>query len=315
MSKFHIKKITEIDNNRLLNFYQKSFNYEKLVLDNFKWRYRSKFSNYEPLVLLENNEICGHAGLIPVDLKINNKIERSIWFTDLFVEKKYRSRGFGQLLTKEWMKICPIQITLCNDQSLRVFKKFNWSSNNNFVRKIKFFNFVNILPFFRKIKNSDIFTNNLGNLKLEEIDNQTLNKIINEEEKNLSNKNIGIVRDQQWFDWRINKCPYKRDIYIFSYNDLYLIVHIKIKNNLKILNLVYSTRNINDNLIKLLLSFAKENKIDYLSYLSKNKSINFNFPWERKLNFAFYSVDDSTKKLLNKNLQDIQYIDSDLDYI
>ncbi len=315
MSKFHIKKITEIDNNKLLNFYQKSFNYEKLVLDNFKWRYRSNFSDYEPLVLLENNEICGHAGLIPVDLKINNKIEKSIWFTDLFIEKKYRYRGFGQELTKEWMKICPTQITMCNDQSLKVFKKFNWSSNNNFVRKINFFNFVNILPFFRKSKNSDIFTNNLGNLKLEEINNQTLNKIINEEEKNLSKKNLGIVRDQQWFDWRINKCPYKKNIYIFSYNDLYLIVHIKIKNNLKILNLVYSTKDMNSKLVKLLLSFAKENKIDYLSYISKKKFINFNFPWERKLNFAFYSEDDSTKKLLNKNLQDIQYIDSDLDYI
>ena len=48
------------------------------------------------------------------------------------------------------MKICPNQITLCNNKSLRIFKKLKWSYNNNFVKKIKFYNFHKILPILRK---------------------------------------------------------------------------------------------------------------------------------------------------------------------
>jgi len=86
---------------------------------------------------------------MPVNIKINNKIEKSIWFTDLFINPKYRGLGYGKLLTKSWMEICPLQITLCNDQSLKIFNKFNWSCNNKFIRKIKMFNYLKLLPVFK----------------------------------------------------------------------------------------------------------------------------------------------------------------------
>ena len=95
MTKFHIKKISEIDKNKLLKFYQASFKYEKSILDDFAWRYRSGFNNFEPLVLIINNKICGHAGLISVDLKVEDKIEKAIWFTDFYVDSKYRTLGYG----------------------------------------------------------------------------------------------------------------------------------------------------------------------------------------------------------------------------
>ena len=76
MDKFHIKKISEINKEKLYQFYQDSFHYEKSILDNYQWRYRSGFNEFEPLVLIINNQICGHAGLIPINLKINNKTEK-----------------------------------------------------------------------------------------------------------------------------------------------------------------------------------------------------------------------------------------------
>ncbi|MBD1172040.1 GNAT family N-acetyltransferase [Pelagibacterales bacterium SAG-MED05] len=316
MTKFHIKKISEIDKNKLLKFYQASFKYEKSILDDFAWRYRSGFNNFEPLVLIINNKICGHAGLISVDLKVEDKIEKAIWFTDFYVDSKYRTLGYGKLLTEAWMKICPIQITLCNDQSLKIFKKFSWSYNNNFIRKIKFYNFINILPAFRKLDNSENFTDKLGNLRLEELNNKTISKIIKINEENFSQKSIGIVRDESWFKWRISDCPYKKDILIFSYENTYLITHVKKRNNLKILNIIYSSKDINSNLIKVFLDFSKRNHIDYLSYISKkNKLIDLCLPWERKLNFAFYSDNQQTFKKIKENFSDIQYIDSDIDYI
>ena len=316
MNKFHIKKISKIDKEKLQQFYQNSFNYEKSVLENSAWRYRLGFNDFEPLVLIIDNEICGHAGLITINLKINNEIKKAIWFTDFYINPKYRSLGYGMKLTEEWMKICPIQITLCNDKSLKIFKKFKWSHNNIFNKRIKFYNYLSILPTFRKINNYENFTDKLGNLKLEELNNKTLSNIIDINEKNLLNKCIGIIRDENWFKWRINNCPYKRNIYIFSCGSIYLIAHIKIKNNLKILNIIYSSEPIDSNLIKKIYNFSKKNYIDYLTYISnQNTLVDFPVPWKRKLNFAFYAKDDSINNMLNKNLDDIQFIDSDIDYI
>ena len=85
MSKFHIKKISEIDKEKLIEFYQKTFQYEKGLLVDYNWRYRMGYSSYEPLVLISNNDICGHAGLIPIKIKINGKKKIATWFTDFLL--------------------------------------------------------------------------------------------------------------------------------------------------------------------------------------------------------------------------------------
>ena len=72
MSKFHIKKISEIDQNKLKDFYSNTFKFEKSIQEHYSWRYRLGYNNFEPIVLLVNDEICGHAGLIPANIKIDN---------------------------------------------------------------------------------------------------------------------------------------------------------------------------------------------------------------------------------------------------
>ena len=95
-----------------------------------------------------------------------------------------------------------------------------------------------------------------------------------------------------------------------------IIASVKKKNNLKILNIIYSSSPINTDITKLFLCFAKNNNINYLSYISVEKKLSDIFlPWERKLNFAFYSKEKSTSNLLNEKLDEIQFIDSDLDYV
>ena len=315
MNKIHINKISELSKDKLINFYQKSFSFDKSVLENYEWRYRSGFCSYQPLALTINNQICGHAGIIPVKFKINEKVETVIWYTDFFISPGYRSKGYGKILTKAWMKICPTHITLCNNDSLRIFKKFNWSYNSNFIRKIKFYNFHKILPILRKNKQSQIFTSLTGKLKLEEQNIRTIKNIVLIEQKKLEKKIVGVVRDEDWFKWRVLDCPYKKNIFIFSYENNYFIANIRSKNNLKILNLIYSTSPISDEILKLFNPFVKKNKIDYLSYLSREKGLNLGFPWKKKINFAFFSSEKFIKDKIENHLDDIQYIDSDLDYL
>jgi hypothetical protein len=316
VDKFHIKKISEIDTKKLLQFYQVSFQYEKSILDNYQWRYRSEFSEFEPLILIIDNQICGHAGLIPIDLKINDKRQKAIWFTDFYITSEQRSKGYGKLLAEEWMKICPIQITICNDQSLKVFKKLKWSNNNSFVRRLKIYNYLNIVPTFRKLNKSSFIKDELQDFKLEELNNKTIAKMADLSEHNLLKKSVGLIRDENWFKWRILDCPYKKDIHIFNSHKNYLIAHIKKTNNLKILNIIYASDYMNNDINKLLSRFAKINHIDYLSFISSKKKLSdFFLPWQRKINFAFYTKEKSTSNLLNNEINDIQFIDSDIDYV
>ncbi len=316
MDKIQINKISEINKDKLIKFYQRSFNFEKSVLENFEWRYRLGLDNLEPLILIVNNEICGHAGLMPVDLKINNEVKRFIWFTDFYIIPELRNKGYGKLLTERWMKICPNQITLCNNKSLEIFKKFDWLHNNDFIRKIKILNYYKIFPIFRKKIQSKILVDKLGDIKLKEPTITTIKKIVSIEEKMLQKKNVGIIRDEKWFRWRILDCPYLKNIYIFENKNDYFITNIKIKNNLSILNIIYSTKIIDNECLGLFSEFVKRNQIDLISYvLKKDKMFSLNLPWKKQVNFAFFSNDKSIINALKNGLDDIKFIDSDIDYI
>ena len=260
--------------------------------------------------------ICGHAGLIANDFKIKDKIKTGIWFTDFYMREKYRSLGYGKLLTQAWMKICPIQVTICNDISLKIFKKMDWSYNNKFLKKIKIPNLLNLIPTSRQSHISNINTDNLMDLKLEEVNNQIISKISNKSEQSLSQKLFGIVRDENWFKWRVLKCPYKKNIFIFSYREIDIITEVKIKKNFKILNIIYVSKPIKENLTSIFSNFIKINKINLVSYISKNNEfLNINYPLSRKLNFAFYAEDPAVKNLINENFNDLQFIDSDINFI
>ena len=119
MQNYNIVKISEVKSNELSEFYKKVFlNRHKTLSSHWKWWYRLKYLDFEPLILLSDNKIIGQAGLIPLKLIIDNKIIPAIWFIDFVVLPEYQGKGFGQILTEEWMKICPNQITFCNEKSL-----------------------------------------------------------------------------------------------------------------------------------------------------------------------------------------------------
>ena len=314
--KFHIKKTSEIKKDKLVKFYLNTFQYEKSFAENYNWRYRTGFSEFEPLVLLINNEIYGHAGLIPIDINFQDKQKKAIWFTDFYINPKYRSEGYGKLLAQEWMKICPIRITICNDQSLNVFKKLGWYNSKKFTRRIKFNNYLKIMPIFRKLNHFDLVLNHQDNLKLLEINNSTITKLTTLNDTQLSKKSICIVRNENWFKWRLIECPYKKNIFIFECEENLFITHLRFKNNLKFLNVIYSSVPISNKISNIFMNFSKKNKIDYLSFISNEKRLLDNvFPWQRKLNFSFNSDDLDISRMLNEQFDDVQFIDSDIDFL
>ena len=152
MLRYNINKISEVNLELLSNFYKDIFfQRHKSLIQNLKWWYRLGYNEFEPLVLSVDGKVIGQAGLLPVDLIIRGKEIKAIWFIDFAIQSKFRGKGYGQILTKEWMKICPNQITYCNNQSLRIFKKLGWRNNLSTRRLLRPINYLKFIPVIKNL--------------------------------------------------------------------------------------------------------------------------------------------------------------------
>jgi len=320
---YHIRKLSEYKNNKIIEFYKKVFfNRDEILINNFNWCYRLGFSQYEPLIIELNNNIIGHAGLIPVHFYQNQKKEDFIWFTDFIILPEFQKRGFGEILTEEWMQICKNKITFCNDLSLKIFLKKGWQVINNYERAIYPINIFKLLPILNKLNLSfldKLFKKlivkkikNYNFLNTYKLIEKNIEKIISLEQIKI-NKSLSICRDENWFKWRLIDYPYFKDLIIFEYEEDVIIARLVIKNNLKKINILLSYGRPNSQIYKLVLVWCIENNIDFIwsvnnhSCLNKFQSIIF----KKKVNFA-YNITDN---IYFKNNIDLRAIDSDIEYI
>ena len=249
MQDYHIDLISNVKKEDLDEFYNIAFqDRNKILINNWKWIYRSGYLNYEPILLLNNKKkIIGQAALIPAKISYKDILYPAVWFVDFVILKEFRGKGLGEFLTKEWMKICPNQITYCNNNSLKIFKKLGWLDSKTskrialpvnyfkFIPIIKKYNFTVLEKFFLRKKENKLNTIPLISPKLLILEK---NKIINFflSKKVISNNNLQILRDEDWFVWRFFDCPYNKNIYYFEYENNFTIVHIFKTNNIKKLN-------------------------------------------------------------------------------
>ena len=329
MKTYIIKKLSETDKSQLFDFYRKVYsNISKSFITNLKWYYRIGYNNFEPIVIIVENKIIGHAGLIPGDIESQNKIYPIIWFTDFIILPEYRTKGYGKILTEEWMKICPHQITFCNNLSLKVFKKLKWKSNLLTSRNIYPINYFNLAPV---IKN---FGLNIGNNLIryflkKKLNNQKLinpikisetliQDIVNSKE-NSENTTPNIVRDIGWFRWRLIETPYKNNIYFFENNGEFIIGHVFYQDNLKRLNILYTNiLDSNKDIFEKVIKWSIENQVDFIWHVTtglKNSNSFFSMFFQKKLNFAFNTSNTVLAVSLEKGFNNVQGIDSDIDYI
>ena len=251
MNNYNISVISKVKNEQLFDFYKSVFtNRYKILSKNWKWWYRNNYLGYEPIVLFLKDKVIGQAGLIPVKIKMNDKILPAIWFTDYAILPEYQNRGFGKILTKEWMKICPNQITFCNEKSLRIFKKFNWDVNYSTKKIARPINPIKFLPLINKFE-FNIFVSKYKNILKKPYKNSQLitpYSIIDnfqvlsdsfKKKNNNNTKHVEILRDEDWFQWRLIENPFKKNIYFFEYNGSFAIVNILKNKNIKRLNILY----------------------------------------------------------------------------
>jgi len=336
MIDYNIIKISKVKIDHLSEFYKKVFKDRyKTLTNHWRWWYRDNYLGYEPIMLCSGDTVVGQAGLIPTKIEIEKKILPAIWFVDFAVLPAYQGKGIGRILTKEWMNICPNQITFCNDLSLKIFRKFGWEENNFSRRLARPINPIKWLPFFKKFK-LNFFSNTYKNLldkNLKEVNMinpfsiSSNYKIIFDSFKKKQKHNTiypEIVRDENWLNWRLMECPFNKNIYFFEYKENFAIVHIFTSKNIKRLHILYTfylNNSEEDNLFRSIFKWSLQNSVDLIWANSNNakmiKKFEKIFPnrFTKPINFASWSADKKVHEKLKLGLNNSHGIDSDNDII
>ena len=329
--KYKINKISEIATDQLSEFYKKTYykRYKSLT-SNWRWWYRVGYNELEPLILSVDNKVIGQAAYLPINLNILGNIVPAIWFVDYVVLPEFKGKGLGKILSKEWMKICPNQMAICSDDSLRVLKKLGWKDNYTTKRLARPISTLKFLPILKNLKLN--FDNRTLRYFIKKKYNRNISinpykisdnfKIINDSFKLRkivkNNEFAEIIRDEKWLHWRLIECPYKKDIYFFEYKNNFAIVHIFVIENIKKLNILYtySADKLQENeLFVQIINWSINNNIDLVWAVSRNTDFENIFPkiFNKPLQFASWSSDEKIFKTLQNGLSNLQGIDTDND--
>ena len=252
LARYKINKISEVTKDQLSDFYKKTYypRYKSLT-NNWHWWYRVGYNEFEPLIISIDNKVIGQAAYLPTELNVLGNKVPAIWFVDYAILPEFKGKGLGKIMYKEWMKICPNQMAICSDDSLRVLKKFGWKDNSATKRLARPINALNFLPIIKNFKLN--FVNKTLRYLIKKKYNRNISinpykisdnfKIINDSlklKKNSTNNGFAsIIRDEKWLNWRLMECPYKKDIYFFEYKNNFAIVHI-FYQYVKRLNILYT---------------------------------------------------------------------------
>ena len=328
--KYKIIKISEVPINQLSDFYKKTYptRYKNLT-NNWRWWYRVGYNEFEPLIVLADNKVIGQAAYLPTEINVLGNKVSAIWFVDYSILPEFKGKGLGKIMYQEWKRICPNQMAICSDDSLRVLKKSGWKDNAATQRLVKPINTLSFLPVIKKLKLN--FTNKLlryfikrkyyrkvsitpykinDNFKIIN-DSFNLRKILR------NNEYASIERDEIWLNWRLIECPYKKNIFFFEYKNNYAIVHIFF-NYVKRLNILYTyttDQNQENELHIQIMNWAINNNIDLVWAINRQKELKNIFPtmFNKPLKFAAWSEDEKKLEVLKNGLLDLQGIDTDTD--
>ena len=328
---YKIKKISEISTDKLSDFYKKTYYHRyKSLTKNWRWWYRVGIIDKEPIIITVDEKVIGQAAFLPTKLNILKKTVSAIWFVDYAILPEFIGKGLGQILYKEWKKVCPNQMAICSDYSLRVLKKFDWKENLQTKRLIKTINISKIIPLNQSIRLK--FFDNISKYYIKKKYNRhsliTPHKIINEfavvedsflHKNNTKNTNYAeILRDNEWLYWRLMECPYKNNIFFFEYKNNFAIVHILSNSRIKKLNILYMYATEESNFSELtiqILNWSVQNNIDAIWAINRDDNLKDIFPkiLNKSVQYASWSSNNEIFDILSKGLFDLQGIDTDID--
>lgn len=333
----------EVDEELLHQFYKVTYP-ERLDLFRSSWRWINRTDFYHqqiPLILVYENQVIAHAGIMPVVFNFQGRSTTASWFIDFAVLPEFQRYGLGTLLTSKWVKFSDIQITFCNEKSIKVFKKNGWIESFNtymhtnivsifnhprcqkkipsVIRKIlHFISYPFVYLLYARYAYKDISN------RVVKLDDKAFASFI--QQCNASNDNhatSGPARDLAFCQWRILNSPFRKYYNIYRGENFCAIISIRqeaggfidvlcvsdVKNQLEIRNMICSLALLA--LKKNLSRIRFYTSDDQISKLLKRTTMSF----VRNPRFAFYSADAAVHNTLKTTQWKLELIDSDFEFI
>lgn len=310
--------------------------------DNWTWLNRSDYlNNRSPLVVVNNDQVIGHGGLIPVDLLVNNKTITATWLIDLAVLHEFRGQGLGNMLVKKRMEFAEMQMTFPNENSYRIFEASDWIKSSN-----GFMHYIIILPFnhpkfikwlpsvLRWVLNMPIVTflgftyrkyakHNTDHY-LRKMDDLSLELLLKQYKDSPSSGNelITPIRDEEYVNWRIKSSPNRERYYIYSAESFSGLIYFN-ESGGNCIDILWLSDSSKMNEIRTMIStialFGKEKGFAFLRfYTTRNKlSGDINRHLRSILKTRRFYFTSRNKDLLKECQQytwDLELIDSDFEH-
>ena len=336
MINYEIKKITEVKEQDLFNFYKVVFKERyKTLKSHYRWWYRLNNSPCEPLLVTVNEKIVGQMATVPTKIKLFEQEVNACFFIDFAILDEFQGKGAGTYLVKEASRSRQVQIAFCNEAALKIYKKLGWNINYESYRILRPINPTKWLPVVKNLNFSlpKYFYNFILNKKFNKIENINPNFLspnFDELFENFkkrrkdSSKPLKFLRDEEWFIWRFKDYPFKDNLRFFEYKGNYLIINTLIHNNIKRFHIIYHfyvENELKKEIYYLASKWALKNSYDLIWSCSSNQQfineVSNLMPKNlaKSLTIASFSNDKIIFNNLNNNFSNIQAADNDLELL
>ena len=334
----------DVKSSLLIDFYKKAYPKRINSLElNWKWLNRTDFyENKIALVLVYQNQVIAHSGIIPFNMSIHGDLHTASWYIDFKILLEFQRQGLGSILTQEWMKFSEISVTFCNEISIGVFKKIGWIESFetymhlNFMLPFNHPGFVRRLPaFLRKTLNylfSPIFfliynkhSYSINSYQLEKLSEKSFNSFLDSYTKTRQkNENtISPKRDVDYAKWRVLNSPNKDKYYIYKTEKFSALVSLH-NNHGEYIDILWVSDINNKVEIKRMIStlgiYGLKNRFSYIRFYTSKKYLSDyikkgTMSIVRHPRFAYFSQIESLFNKLKTANWDFELIDSDFEHV
>lgn len=351
LSDISILSAHDVDASLLFDFYNIMEPERSSLLPHiWKWLCRSSFyDNKTPLVILYNDCIIAHAGMMPFNVFFDGKYYTASWFIDFAVLPEFQRQGLGTLLAERWMEFSDLCVEAGhNEKSGGAFKKLNWVESFDsylhyyFIKPSSQLEFINSMPLFlRKILNNvppsffkiinHQYISSIDNLRFDDLNSDSLDKFINSIK--MTDNTVEPIRDYEYISWRLLNSPDKNKYRIISIDEVNNIsIVIKLENDVREMGNNPHSKHIDlllisdsskysviRHMISTLATWCFSKGYYYIRYYTSSKGLSDYLskslnPRVGNPNFMYYTQDIALLKKLKHSNWHFELIDNDYEF-
>ena len=341
VANFKIVPAQEASPEALAAFYDAFFYSRRFPLkDTWQWQNRAILTNQNtPLIMLDGNRVIAHAGIIPFELRFEDKNYSTSWYIDFMVDKAYRRMGLGLKITTAFTQLSAIYFAVTgNEKSMGAFRKLGWAeSKDSFIHYIPLRPFnhpkftSNLNKFLRSIFNTIsyplIYLNLLKFRTQQHIEHIPITEtLINKlEHTTFHTKRWTPVRNAAYWRWRLLESPDANTYKCFQIANQYLIYKSHYYEGNKAIELLFLPVSLKEEeklvLVGSLSLWALQNGYSYVRLYTTIPAFSKRIKASLKSfitypEFAFKATDPSLFQILKENPNwDFQFIDNDFEVL